>query len=122
MNSFISPDDEVLAGEFLDRGYVVRPAENVEALDYIRSVIAPHESAHGMHLNTLRMQAMLKLNLDPLGKSAYFSLARNLLESLVGNELAMQKSFNLSVQTPDDGHDLLPIHACLLYTSDAADE
>jgi len=107
--NFLNPDDQALTEQFLRDGFVVAPADDLASLDYIRDVIAPHEPK--MHLNTIRMQAMLKLNQDPHAKEAYYSLGKHLLVPLVGNELAMQKRFNLSVQKPDDGHDLLPIHA-----------
>lgn len=109
MNSFISPEDEALSKQFLERGYIVQPAENSMALGYLRDLVRPHEPT--CHVNTIRMQAMLKLNWEPATRPAYYSLASKLLCALVGNELAMQKNFNLSVQVPDVGHDLLPIHA-----------
>ena len=33
------------------------------------------------------------------------------LDMIVGNELVMQKSINLSIQLPNDDSSLLPIHA-----------
>ena len=41
----------------------------------------------------------------------YFRLARQYLEILVGNELAMQLRINLSIQLPGDSSSLLPVHA-----------
>jgi len=109
MNSFISPDERTLSDEFLEKGYIVQPAEDLASLDYLRDLVRPHEPE--CHVNTLRMQAMTKLDFDKNAKLYYYSLAEKALSAIVGNELAMQKHFNLSVQVPDDGHDLLPIHA-----------
>jgi len=109
MSSFISPDEESLSRRFLEDGYIVQPAEDLSSLDYLRAIVQPHEPE--CHVNTLRMQAMTKLDFDKSARFHYYSLAAKTLSALVGNELAMQKHFNLSVQVPDNGHDLLPIHA-----------
>ena len=41
----------------------------------------------------------------------YFEIAKQQLEILCGNELAMQRKVNLSVQMPQDDSSLLPIHS-----------
>ena len=92
-------------------GYVKAPAEDMAALDYIRSVIEPHEPAPAADLNALKLAAMAKLNAAGWSRYSYYSLAKNILHALVGNELAMQKKFNLNVQVPHDEKNLLPIHA-----------
>jgi sporadic carbohydrate cluster 2OG-Fe(II) oxygenase len=42
---------------------------------------------------------------------SYFCLAKKHLEILCGNELAMQRKINLSIQLPNDNSSLLPIHS-----------
>jgi sporadic carbohydrate cluster 2OG-Fe(II) oxygenase len=44
-------------------------------------------------------------------RPTYFGPARSTIETLVGNELAMQDRVNLSIQLPRDDSSLLPIHA-----------
>jgi sporadic carbohydrate cluster 2OG-Fe(II) oxygenase len=51
------------------------------------------------------------MNQTPWFRPTYFKLARSLIDSLVGNELAMQNRVNLSIQMPDDDSSLLDIHA-----------
>jgi len=46
-------------------------------------------------------------------RAAYFATARKLIESIVGNELAMQRSLGLSIQLPQDESSLLPLHSDL---------
>ena len=41
----------------------------------------------------------------------YFCLAEKHLEIICGNELAMQRKINLSIQLPKDNSSLLPIHS-----------
>jgi sporadic carbohydrate cluster 2OG-Fe(II) oxygenase len=44
-------------------------------------------------------------------RRAYFNLAQKALYTLIGNELAMQKKFNVNIQLPGDDKSLLPVHA-----------
>ena len=41
----------------------------------------------------------------------YYNVASEYLNILVGNELSMQKSINLSIQMPNDKSSLLDLHA-----------
>ena len=49
-------------------------------------------------------------NYKDLRKNYYF-IAKDILDKIVGNELAMQMRVNLSIQMPNDDSSLLPIHA-----------
>src|SRR5688500_17472332 len=62
-------------------------------------------------LNDLRLAVITGLNSQPWVREAYFRLGRSALETIVGNELVMQRRLNLSVQMPDDDSSLLPLHA-----------
>ena len=46
-----------------------------------------------------------------MGAPGLFLGARRALEGIVGNELAMQRRINLSVQMPGDDSSVLPVHA-----------
>ena len=41
----------------------------------------------------------------------YYNISKEFLDIIVGNELAMQKRVNLSIQLPEDDSSLLPVHA-----------
>ena len=62
-------------------------------------------------LNQTRMKiiSLLNKNLD-IKKNIYFCV-KNYLDEIVGNELAIQKTLNLSIQFPNDKSSLLDIHA-----------
>lgn len=48
---------------------------------------------------------------EPWFREAYFSCARSLVETIVGNELVMQRNIGLSIQLPADKSSLLPLHS-----------
>ena len=129
---FWQPEELKLAEAFLADGYFVQPAESREDLDRIRDLIADiaasylglpapenkgefldriHEKVEVERLNDLRLTVIRKMNEEPWLRPSYFRLARRALEILVGNELAMQRRVNLSIQLPSDDSSLLPIHA-----------
>lgn len=117
---------------FIEQGYVIAEAESPESLISIRNQmvifakeflsldleIEPDEFLNGLHsyvqadqINKLRLHVFNAINeLDWL-KEAYYACARNLIDEIVGNEVAMQKNINLSIQMPGDTSSVLPIHA-----------
>ena len=111
MNSFISAEEHLLTDEFLQKGYVVRASENPEFLEFFKHHAQVHEPSAAADLNTLKLEAMARINGLSQSRWLYYALAKRLLHTLVGNELAMQRKFNINVQFPQDDKNLLPIHA-----------
>ncbi len=132
MTDFTSPDEQRLIDAFLKDYYVIVPVENPPALDRIRTRIAELAAQHlkiaapnDAHvfldtmgdrvdvstLNDMRLAVFSGINAEPWLRPAYLSLARRPVEVLVGNELAMQRRVNLSIQLPDDASSLLHTHA-----------
>ena len=62
------------------------------------------------NLNDVRLNILNSIN-SSSEFHKYFEVSKNLLFSLVGNELAMQTRVNLSIQLPDDSSSLLPVHS-----------
>lgn len=110
MNSFFSADENDITDTFLKHGYIVSPTEDEAWLSWLKMIVQPREPT-GEDLNEAKLRIMRKLNSEPNARLAYYLLAKNLLHTLVGNELAMQRKFNLNVQVPGDDMNLLPIHA-----------
>jgi len=128
---FFKAEEYELGERFLKDGYVITAVEDLENLERIREAIAvaagrhlvvhpsetdsflnyTHEHVAMDDLNDLRLQVISKLNTDPSSRPRYYSLARQSLAALVGNELAMQLRLNLSIQLPGDDSSLLPVHA-----------
>ena len=130
--SFVPAKESALAEEFLAQGYVIKPVDDRAMLDEMRAAIAGIACEHmkvalpkdvgdflnNFHrhcpvekLNDVRLNTYRRMNAQGWFRPTYFSLARSIVETLVGNELAMQNRVNLSIQLPDDTSSLLPIHA-----------
>lgn len=129
---FLASEDAALGERFLRDGYVIQPVEDRQLLDRLRAAIVAEASRHlGIadpgpadaflntvhdrvsveNLNDLRLAVHNGVNASPWLREAYFGLARRGIEALVGNELAMQRRVNLSIQLPEDDSSLLPVHA-----------
>lgn len=131
-SSFDIGEDPDISRFFSSHGYCIVPVENPENLDRIQGLIVDaaarfldverprdataflddvHKTVGLDKLNDLRLAVIDAIRGADWFRPAYFSLARNTLMTLVGNELAMQRGMGLSVQLPDDDSSLLPIHA-----------
>jgi len=129
---FLTEREERLGRELHEQGYLVRPVEDRGALDELRHQIVelacaflgvpfPNDVEGFLNhverivpvdkLNELRLAVYHRMNGLAWLRPTYFSLARSLIESLVGNELAMQNRVNLSIQLPNDGSSPLDLHA-----------
>jgi sporadic carbohydrate cluster 2OG-Fe(II) oxygenase len=81
------------------------PEDEAEFLNHIHDRVTPAD------LNPLRLAVINGLGELPWARQAYFGLARQALDLVVGNELAMQRRLNLSIQLPGDDSSLLHVHA-----------
>ena len=115
VDGFLDPEEAALGRKLLNDGYLIEPVADPAALHRIRDTIAAIAAGHlevdATALNALRMAAINGLNGEPWARPAYYALARPLLSAVVGNELAMQRRLNLSIQLPGDDSSLLAVHA-----------
>tara|TARA_B100001123_G_scaffold369674_1_gene431493 strand:- start:205 stop:1032 length:828 start_codon:yes stop_codon:yes gene_type:complete len=130
--SFEVETEAEIAEEFLKNGYLISPVEDLKSLQRIRDMLVAivvdklkldhptdsgdflnliHQRVDPSQLNKLRLDTFNQINREPWFRPAYYSLVRNKLSAIVGNELAMQLRVNLSIQMPDDKSSLLPLHA-----------
>lgn len=70
-----------------------------------------HKLISKKELNNLRFNIYKKINNNKLFGEIFYELAKNYLDELVGNEIAMQKKINLSIQMPNDKDSLLDLHS-----------
>jgi sporadic carbohydrate cluster 2OG-Fe(II) oxygenase len=130
-NQFFTKNEDVMATSFLENGYLIQPVENLEGLQKIQNFIASSASnmlgvgyidskefLNNIHLyinpkelNEFRIKIIHALNQEVWFRLAYYNMAKSTLQTIVGNELAMQLRINLSIQMPRDESSLLPIHA-----------
>ena len=129
---FLTDKEEALSTEYLSHGYIIRPVADVEALRWMQAQFvrliseilgtplngAPDDVLNQIHrqvpvaeLNTFRLKIIRGFNAIEEFRQMYFRVARPYLETLVGNELAMQLRINLSIQFPGDDSSMLPVHA-----------
>ena len=132
MTMFLSKAEAQLTEDYLRDGYVIRPAADKEALDWIRAQFLKlindalgggipaergdilnqiHTCVPVKDLNDFRLKIIRGFNGIEGFREMYFRVARPYVEALVGNELAMQLRVNLSIQFPGDDSSLLPVHA-----------
>ena len=62
------------------------------------------------YLNTFRLKIYNKINKDKNFLKEYYKMGREYVDLFCGNELAIQKKINLSIQLPNDNSSILPIH------------
>lgn len=134
MSLYLEKYENELSKKFVKNGYVILKKKNLTNLKYIRSLIIkksaqilgiklPNDKAsekflNDIHknikikdLNNFRLKIIKYMNEDKNFKKNYFYTAKDLLFTLVGNELAMQSRVNLSIQLPSDKSSLLPVHS-----------
>lgn len=128
----MTQEEKDLTTTFMEKGYMTAKAFDLAALDKIQQLVANlsadflgigqpsdtidfleniHSKIDAYEINNLRLHVFHAMNKEPWLREAYFSCARNAIETLVGNELAMQKNINLSIQMPEDTTSVLPVHA-----------
>ena len=118
------------AKKFLDKGYLIVKLDKKEKikLNKIKKTILnlsskflkkkitnsfiknTHEYISSELLNKFRLSLFNNYNNENFSKN-FVSISRAYLDQIVGNELAMQKKINLSIQLPNDDSSLLPIHS-----------
>lgn len=131
---FFEKDEKVFIDAFLKKGYAIVPLAERERLDRIRErVYARGLELLGLKgpkrpslqkffdhterwltpeaLNGFRLGVIESLNRDPLLRPALYTMARRHIQWAIGNEIAMQRTINLSVQLPNDDSSLLPLHS-----------
>jgi sporadic carbohydrate cluster 2OG-Fe(II) oxygenase len=129
---FLTEEEKSLSKEYLEKGYIIRPIADKEALEWVRgqydSLIrelldvpddistemllnTTHDYVSVPDLNNFRLSVIQKINSIEQFREKYFQIARKYIEIIVGNELAMQLRVNLSIQLPQDDSSLLPVHS-----------
>jgi len=126
-------DEEVeLMEGFLKNGFVSFPLNELSGIDQIREDLYAHamkwlnlknppslkeffdhtqEYVSVEKLNALRVHLIDQMNRDSSLRVRIYRAGRDPIQAIVGNELAMQRVANLSIQLPHDTSSLLPLHS-----------
>ena len=128
---FLDSEEISRGKEYIEKGYVISDASSTDALERIRKAIvecarnqlgipevSTNEFLNSFHnyvpkheLNEIRLNLIKEINAKDWVRQEYWKIACPLLNTIVGNELAMQLRINLSIQLPNDDNSLLPVHA-----------
>jgi sporadic carbohydrate cluster 2OG-Fe(II) oxygenase len=130
MSDFFSNEENILNNNFIKKGYVICKIENQDSINWLRNFYLKkielilgkkindadilnnfHKYIKLKNLNEFRLKLINEINKSKIYKQHYYKIAKKYLEILVGNELVMQKSINLSIQLPKDNSSLLEVHA-----------
>lgn len=114
---------------FQENGYLIKKIEDIKSLNYIFKKFEEaiyldkkiknkkikfnklHKHINKSTLNNLRLSLIKKINQDHKFSNNYYNIAKNTLDFLIGNEVAMQKNINVSIQTPRDKDSMLSMHS-----------
>ena len=132
MPNYLQKTEIQLSEDFIKNGYIIKKISDIESLKIIRDKIIDYskidpqilkqsskkQMLNNIHkyisidkLNSFRLEVIQKINSDIEFKKLFYNINKKYLDILVGNELAMQKRINLSIQFPNDSSSLLPVHA-----------
>ena len=120
---------------FKKNGYLIKKTNNYKSLNYLKEFICKslidikkkinkkplksrqsllenfHKNFNKHELNPTRLKIIEKINKDKNFDKEYYSASKEILDFLVGNEIAMQTKINLSIQIPNDKTSMLPMHS-----------
>jgi sporadic carbohydrate cluster 2OG-Fe(II) oxygenase len=131
-NSFFEAEESQFIEQFLQQGYIIFPLEDLEGLRTIKTNLYQwameylglknslpekdlgdqiHQWVTLEEVNDFRVHLINRLKKDMNLRPKIYHLAKKYIHWIVGNELAMQRSCNLSIQMPQDDSSLLPLHS-----------
>ena len=129
---FLSEFQQKQCQEFLEKGYTVFDLEKMDNLYQIKKMMVEfvqekykglipdaekdffnqaHKYLAPEELNDFRVNMISFLTGSMEVKRLVYEMGKETLGNLVGNELAMQRGINLSIQFPKDDESLLPLHS-----------
>jgi sporadic carbohydrate cluster 2OG-Fe(II) oxygenase len=132
MSNFLDKDEQLIFKKFLKQGYIIEKTNYVSKLNLLQNFIVEqsslllnknvtkdnnhwlnniHDLINPNKLNQFRLSLINAINNNKVFREIYYNVSKRLLNMIVGNELAMQKRVNLSIQLPEDDSSLLPVHA-----------
>ena len=128
---FISEEEKKLSKQYIKNGFVIADVKELKSLHWVRDFLIKNfndllkikkrkdndllnnisKYVKPNNLNDFRVKVINNLNSSEKFRKNFFNISKNLVENIVGNELAMQLRISLSIQMPKDNSSLLPVHA-----------
>ena len=131
-NNFFTEEEKQIEHDFLERGYHIFEIESFDLLENVKNTTFnwakqlltldsktnrdhffdnTHQFITPENLNSFKVKMIEQMvNAHDL-RSKVFNLSKFHLNTIVGNELCMQRALNLSIQMPNDDKSLLPMHS-----------
>lgn len=133
LDNFLENEEKKTGDEFLDKGYIIFPLETkggsiVDKIredifrfsqDYLKLPANTTADDFFNHtekfvkfdqVNDLKLKLMSLTSQDGKFHAELYHSAKKYLDMIVGNEVCMQRSLNMSIQLPKDESALLPLH------------
>jgi len=127
---YLEKKEQIINNEYLKKGYIIKKVDNFKSfqeinniffkilkkklnckLDYENILKDTHKLVSKNNLNNFRLSVIKKINENQKFKKLFYDICKPYVNSIVGNELAMQKNINLSIQNPQDDSSLLDVHS-----------
>lgn len=130
---FITTEEKEISGDFIKNGYIKKKVDNTDSLIFISNTLKKiilnfsklkhinasndkileniHNYIEYEDLNNFRIYCINEISKNYEVKVAYYKIFKKYADIIIGNELAMQKKINLSIQIPHDKSSILNIHA-----------
>ncbi len=131
--NFQTKNEKKISKEFLEKGYTIQKIEDLECYNKLLNKIYKifskkikpksydkdkihffnnlHKYIKKKNLNSFRLSIISEINSSQEYKKLVYLIGKKFIDMIVGNELAIQKNLNLSIQLPRDETSLLNIHA-----------
>ena len=125
----LTHEEKKAVNKFAKNGYYIFDIKNIKILKNIKKEIAKEAKkilklkikdnnffnytqnyVENNLLNLFRLKIYNKLNKDKKFIGNYYKMGSKYIDLFCGNELAIQKKINLSIQLPNDSSSILPIH------------
>ena len=131
IENFHSKKDQEISKKFEKKGFIIFKIEK-NLIDEINKIIKNYSNKkfkikkkvninyllNNLHkfietkkINKIRMDIINEINNSKKIKKLYYEAGKKILNTIVGNELVMQKKINLSIQLPNDNSSLLALHS-----------
>lgn len=133
LDNFLNIEEKKTGEEFLDKGYIIFPLDNTSgsivnnirdeifkfSSDFLKlpSTVTPDDFFNHTEkyikfdqVNDLKLKIMSLTSQDAKFHAGLYHSAKKYLDIIVGNEVCMQRSLNMSIQLPQDESALLPLH------------
>ena len=129
IKSFVNIKEKKIENYFLKNGYYISEVEDLKTFNLFENEVnnifkkilqtnikkynleTIHQNIAYDKINEVRVKVFNELNKFDWLLPTYYSFAKKALDTIVGNEICMQKQLNLSIQMPKDNTSTLPIHA-----------